>query len=276
MDLSDLLGRPARWASVLRWSTLAGLELGVIGPFGSYKANFFTRVVYWTLLFGVGGLTLWPSVVGAMVLGPRKGLPPLFSGTAAVLVACVPLAAVSAAGCYLFWPVHASGIGPLEWYGLTTVVVLPGVAGLLWLELARSDVLPGGLRPTPVTAPGVARDEQVPTRAPATSPLPDHLLAAAHCLQMEDHHVRIHLRGRSVLHHAGMGRVVDAVDGRDGLQVHRSWWVAREAVRGWWRDGRSVTLILADGLRVPVARHRVATLRAHGWLDPACEVTTTA
>lgn len=268
MELTQLLG-PARWASVLRWSTLAGLELGIIGPFGSYKANFFTRVVYWTVLFWIGGLTLWPIVIGAMVLGPRRGLPPLFSGTAIVLVACIPLAAASAAGCYLFWPVHASGIKPLEWYGLTAVVVLPGVAGLLWLELARPGAVPALLRSAATVETGIGPvprgtvdDGRVAT------PLPEHLLATALCLQMEDHHIRVHTSGRSHLHFATMGCAVAEMAPGRGLQVHRSWWVARAAVRGWCREGRAITLILGDGLRVPVARHRVATLRAQGWLEP--------
>jgi len=52
-----------------------------------------------------------------------------------------------------------------------------------------------------------------------------------------------------------------------GLQVHRSWWVARAAVRDWEEADRSIILTLTNGMRVPVARNRVAVLRACGWLD---------
>ncbi|MBD3762204.1 LytTR family DNA-binding domain-containing protein, partial [Rhizorhabdus sp.] len=65
-------------------------------------------------------------------------------------------------------------------------------------------------------------------------------------------------------------RLRDAIaelNGLDGMQVHRSWWVARDAVRRWHRDGRAFTLELVNGLQVPVARNRVAILRAEGWLD---------
>ncbi|KQX25448.1 LytTR family DNA-binding domain-containing protein [Sphingomonas sp. Root720] len=267
MDVDDLLKRPERWASVLGWATLAGLEFGLIGPFGSYASHVFTRIAYWTLLFWVGGLLLWPCVVAALALGPRRGFPPLFSGVAVILLACVPLAMLGAIGTHLFWPARAAAMHGLEWYGLTIVVALPAMAGLLWVELGGTRLIAAwrGRTPAgaPIPAPVLAR---VPAPIPATT-LPDHLLAGALCLQMEDHHVRVHLHGRSVLHHAVMRKVVGALDERRGLQVHRSWWVARDAVRGWQRDGRSIGLILVNGLRVPVARNRVAILRACGWLD---------
>nr|WP_053000173.1 LytTR family DNA-binding domain-containing protein [Sphingomonas sp. Y57] len=257
MELNDLLRRPERWASVLGWATLAGLEFGLIGPFGSYASHFFTRLVYWTLLFWLGSVLLWPCVVAALALGPRRGLPPLFSGAVVILVACVPLAMLGAAGTHLFWPVRAAGMHMFEWYGLTIVVALPAMAALLWVELGGARLLPPWHHQTV--------PDSTPARGPAPEP-PEHLLANALCLQMEDHHVRIHLHGRSILHHAVMRQLVETLDERRGLQVHRSWWVARDAVRGWQLDGRSVSLTLINGLRVPVARNRVALLRERGWL----------
>jgi DNA-binding LytR/AlgR family response regulator len=38
-------------------------------------------------------------------------------------------------------------------------------------------------------------------------------------------------------------------------------------VQDWQEEGRSIVLILTNGLRVPVARNRVAQLRAEGWLQ---------
>jgi hypothetical protein len=48
--------------------------------------------------------------------------------------------------------------------------------------------------------------------------------------------------------------------------------VAREAVCGWYREERSAVLVLTNDLRVPVARNRLAMLRAEGWLSPDAEV----
>lgn len=270
MDRDALLGRPERWANILGWATLAGLEFGLIGPFGSYSSHIFTRILYWTGLFWIGALLLWPCVVLALLVGPRRGFPPVFSAIAALLLACIPLAAFGAAETHLFWPARASAMRIAEWYGLTLVVALPAMAALVWLQLWRTGLLPahlGRAGPSAWQQPVDRRPAALPAPPSPTPSVPDHLLAGALCLQMEDHHVRVHLHGRSVLHHAVLRDVVAALDERRGLQVHRSWWVARDAVRGWERDGRSISLLLANGLRVPVARQRVALLRARGWLD---------
>ena len=55
----------------------------------------------------------------------------------------------------------------------------------------------------------------------------------------------------------------------DGLQVHRSWWVAKGAVAEPVASGRNLSLRLSNGLEVPVSRASVAKLRAAGWLGPA-------
>lgn len=264
MDFDDLLRRPDRWARVMGWATLAGLEFGLIGPFGSYASNVFTRIAYWTALFWIGGLLLWPCVVAALRFGSRKGFPPLFAVAAVILAACIPLAAFGAAGTYLFWPVRASGMRLLEWYELTVLVALPATAGLVWLELGRPAIRLG----LPADSHKAMARPAALAIPPATgTALPDYLLESALCLQMEDHHVRVHVQGRSYLHFGVMRDVIGALDEGRGLQVHRSWWVARDAVRDWRKDGRSIVLVLSNGLRVPVARNRVATLRAEGWLD---------
>jgi len=79
----------------------------------------------------------------------------------------------------------------------------------------------------------------------------------------------VHTVGRSQLHLAPLHQIAEQLGPARGMQVHRSWWVARNAIQGWEEAGRSVTLVLSNGLRVPVARNRVAQLRAAGWLDPA-------
>ena len=53
----------------------------------------------------------------------------------------------------------------------------------------------------------------------------------------------------------------------EGMRVHRSWWVARSAVTGWERDGKTLTLQLSSGQTVPVARDRQPLVRAAGWLS---------
>ena len=55
------------------------------------------------------------------------------------------------------------------------------------------------------------------------------------------------------------------LEGIDGAQVHRSWWVARDAVEDVKRDGRNLRLVLPGGLEAPVSRARVVELKEAGW-----------
>ena len=259
----DELIRPERWADLFRGTTIAGLLFGIVGPYGSFLGKPTSRLCYWTMLFWAGTLILWPAVVAGLRIGVRRGFPPWFTGAVAVLLASIPLAGVAAAGCYMFWPVHASGIRPIEWYVQTIVIALPAVTVALWYEAGRPQLprMASGLGFTP-------RRENTGRPAPIRDgALPLHLMEAALCLQMEDHHVRVHTVGRSYLHLVPLRQVAEELGPDRGLQVHRSWWVARAAVLDWEEADRSVVLTLTNGMRVPVARNRVAVLRASGWLD---------
>lgn len=75
-----------------------------------------------------------------------------------------------------------------------------------------------------------------------------------YCLEMSDHYVKVYTdKG----HHMLLMRFKDALamlENYDGLQTHRSWWVARDAVVSVAKDTRKVTLVLQNGLHVPVSR----------------------
>lgn len=78
---------------------------------------------------------------------------------------------------------------------------------------------------------------------------------------MEDHYVRVHTALGSRLVLTTLGQPMAALELSDGLQVHRSWWVARQAVMRAHRDGRKVRLELVNGVSAPVARSAVAIVR---------------
>lgn len=64
-------------------------------------------------------------------------------------------------------------------------------------------------------------------------------------------------------------RLSDAVaelEGIEGAQVHRSWWVARGAIAEARRGDGRATLTLKDGSEVPVSRTYARRLREHGWI----------
>ena len=90
---------------------------------------------------------------------------------------------------------------------------------------------------------------------------------------MEDHYVRVHTDAGSRLVLATLTQAIAALGRQPGLRVHRSWWVASQAVAGVAADGRKLRLRLANGISAPVARSAVAAVRQAGWLPAAGDVT---
>jgi hypothetical protein len=128
-------------------------------------------------------------------------------------------------------------------------VVLVAVG--LWAPLRRAGRRSGTAPASPSAATGLLA--LVPAR------LGERLLA----LSAEDHYLRVHTdRGDDLVHY----RLSQAREdlGARGAQVHRSWWVATDAVDRAERDGERWTLVLRGGLRVPVSRTWLQDARRAG------------
>ena len=59
---------------------------------------------------------------------------------------------------------------------------------------------------------------------------------------------------------------VAALGAQEGLQVHRSWWVATSAVETVSRVGEGLQLTLRNDLKVPVSRSYAQQVRKY-WAD---------
>lgn len=240
------------WARALSFAVILGLLLGIVGPFGSYlNGDVLSRIADWA------GMTLLGTVIAGLVVplavrvGSRLGLPRAFAMAVGLLLAAVPISIVSALVAGTIWPWQTAALRPLDWYGQTLLVELCVVALWLLVESARRQ---RSARETN----DPARLAAVPDEPPSTNPVL--------CLQMEDHYVRVHRASGSTLELMTLADAIDRYGAIGGLQVHRSWWVAAESVRGGERDTRNWRLRLANGLLVPVARNRIADVRARGWI----------
>ena len=117
------------------------------------------------------------------------------------------------------------------------------------------------------------RTEIVMVTAPGPAPpkflerLPLKLRGAeVWAVEAEDHYLRLHTsKGQDLI----LMRLSDAVaelEGIEGAQVHRSWWVAREAIADAERGDGRATLTLKDGAEVPVSRTYARLLRERNWI----------
>jgi DNA-binding LytR/AlgR family response regulator len=110
--------------------------------------------------------------------------------------------------------------------------------------------------------------------APKDAPPPKFLerlptkLAGAElwAVEAEDHYLRLHTSLGQDLILMRLGDAIGELEGIEGARTHRSWWVAKSAVRGVERDDGRATLLLVDGARVPVSRAYAKILRSAGWL----------
>lgn len=246
------VGGPRWWARALSFAAAIGAILGVVGPFGSYlNDGVLMRVLYWS-----GVTVAGVAIAGVMAppltrAGLRIGLPWPFSLAVAMAIADVPITILSTAIVRWLWTWQVSRLGAADFYSQTLLMSFCVLGLWLLLEQARKSL--GRAEPASLSA-------AVPARAaePAEPVL---------CLQMEDHYVRVHRASGSSLELMPLQEAVRRFGMADGLQVHRSWWVAAAAVTQVERDVRNWRLRLTNGTTVPVARNRIAAIRARGWLD---------
>ena len=73
-------------------------------------------------------------------------------------------------------------------------------------------------------------------------------------LQAEDHYVRVHTQLGSELLLMRFSDAISELDGLAGMRVHRSWWVADDAIVDTVRRARRTILVLSNSTEVPVSR----------------------
>jgi hypothetical protein len=95
---------------------------------------------------------------------------------------------------------------------------------------------------------------------------PDNLTGTILCMQMEDHYLRVYgENGEGIVLHR-MADAAKELNQSDGMQIHRSWWVARHAIANKHSANRRSELELTNGLRVPIGRSFRSKLKEAGWI----------
>lgn len=96
-------------------------------------------------------------------------------------------------------------------------------------------------------------DRQSPLVKKFMAKLPVAIRGDLLCLQMDDHYLNVYTdKGKHLL----LMRFKDALamlEEYPGLQTHRSWWVAHQAIIGSKKDGRKLILKLKGDIEAPVS-----------------------
>lgn len=275
--LADILPDRGRLAREIALMAVAALAMALLAPFGMDAMSFGTRLFVW-LVFAIGGyLCFRPVVAGGIALSERTGLPLWLGLALATMLASFPTTLI-VAGTLYGWQLGEMRLGRLAVL-YSNVVLVGGIVTALQVLLRRNRSA-AGERASPTHADhntqpsGTVPSATSPAREEAPSPdparlvfdkLPPALGEDVLYLENEDHYLRVHTDKGDALILMRMGDAAEALRGIDGARVHRGWWVARRAVSGTTREGRSIRLQLLDGREVPVARSMVDELRGAGW-----------
>lgn len=241
-----------------------GIVLALIGPFGTYELlPLPERLGYWILVATLNG-ALVDLVIRQVDVHLPKAMPlrRLLAPLLGAALAAIPATAIVAVANGLFglgWPEQL-----VRLYG-QVVFLLAVISTLVYTLLDLQELA----QKPPVTS---AAPEDHTTQSEPDSwvrfqeRLPEPQQGELLCLEMHDHYLAVHTtEGKQLI----LCRMDDAARELKalGLRVHRSWWVAKNAVAGTQKVGQRLFLTLVDGRKVPVGKTYRETLKKTAWIN---------
>ena len=237
------------WGRGLLVAVAAAVFMSVAGAFGSGDAPAIPRFGYWLALMLLGWF--WGAFVSRFVF--RRAERPRQVWVRVVLSSLLIAIPYSAVVAYA---------GVLAFGSRYSAFAIPGLMAsvtVVTLAMVTINVL-------------IDRGDESITLASSEPPkfldrLPPKLRGAeVWAVEAEDHYLRLHTsKGQDLI----LMRLSDAIaelDGIEGAQVHRSWWVARDAITDAVRGDGRATLTLKDGAEAPVSRSYARLLRERNWI----------
>lgn len=219
-----------------------GVLLGFAGPFGSYPPlSAPVRYAFWIGMVFVG----YAAALAAAKLVPETSFSrPQLRQSAVAIASALPVTFVAAWAVMFVRPGHV--YGPLHLPALFCAVAAVQLA-IAFTLLRKSDA--------PVRPP-LARSRNIPGPLPSAllSRLPSRLGQEIVALEAEDHYLRVHTILGSDLVLMRLSDAIASIEPELGLQVHRSWWVAQDAICEIIKSDQRFHLKLRNGLMVPVGR----------------------
>jgi len=241
-----------QWTRNLGVAAAAGVFLAVIGAVETAELPLIRRLLYWVPLM-IGG-ALFGHIVAMMVRRvPHARVNPWIFGAVETVILAVPIT-------LLVW-----GYSNFLFGTDTPVAALPYLFGtVLVISAAMTSIMilihwPGRVTHAPpagAPAPSIRFMDRLPPKLKG---------AIIHAVSAEDHYLRLHTSKGSDIILMRLSDAIAELEGLEGAQTHRSWWVARDAVEGARRDGDRVTPTLKGGVEAPVSRPNIRPLREAGW-----------
>lgn len=230
----------------------AGVFLALVGALGTDRVGLGTRLLFWVPVM-IGGAAIAHFVALAALRIPRAGNNVWIFGALLAVMVAIPIT-------LLVWG-HSGWVLGTN-IPLNRLHLLYGPVLIISVAMTAIIIVVG--QPGRVThAPA---PDAPPVRARFLDRLPAKLKGAViYAVSSEDHYLRLHTSKGADLILMRLSDAITELEGLEGAQTHRSWWVARDAVEGARRDGDKVFLTLKGGVEAPVSRPNVRPLREAGW-----------
>ena len=234
---------------------LVSLVLGMSGPFQTFELlELLPRLVYWTAICTLTYLAGW--LAGGYALR-------MITFRTENIVWHI-LASGCAAGLAV-WPVviiinlitfgSNDGNGGGHWLTSSSLLIY-----CVMISITLSAV---------ITLVKSGTQKQIPTM-PATpkivSRLPLNLRGNLISLSVQDHYVEVTTSNGTGLVHFRLTDAIDDCDGVDGLQIHRSHWVALAGIKSVFRQNSKVMVETIKGDVLPVSRTYLPKIKQLGLL----------
>jgi len=237
-------------------SQALGSLLAISGAFETLALPLWMRFAYWlpVMLAGalIGALVSWK-----LVAIERWARSPLLSWAVVTVLVAIPMTVI-------VWVITGlafqDGLRPqaLPYFFIPVAIISAFMAGILTFTNQAP-------RETHA-APALDEAGNVPASVRFLERLPISLRGAEiYAVSSEDHYLRIHSSRGTDLILMRLSDAINELDGIEGAQVHRSWWVARGAVKNVERGDGKAIFTLTNNTQVPISRTYAKALREIGW-----------
>ena len=240
------------WLKHAAAAAALGLMLGFAGPFGTNPA--FDRPVRYAFWAGLTLFGYLCVLVSGAVIRSSPALARLPGWARLALAATLSSVPQTLAVAWVFSLLQAGRVtGPAQLPALFFAVLAIQLVIASVASLVARDI-----------EPAAAATENAPD-SPFLDRLPPHLRGDLIALESQDHYLKVHTGSGSTLILSRLSDAIAQLRGVDGLQVHRSWWVADSAVIGVESSGGRISIKLRNGLSVPVSRTYLQSVRSRRW-----------
>lgn len=232
---------------------VAGVFLALVGAFGSGSEPLHLRLLLWAPILLAG------TVVGQLI-GVRMSRRPRI-GENVVAVWALTTLFVTAIVAVFAWAYtglifgYSAGRSILFFFAATALV--SGAVTAIMMLINRPGPATHAATPGPSAPVAIRFLDRMPEKLRGS---------AIYAVQAEDHYLRLHTSKGSDLILMRLADAICELEGIEGAQTHRSWWVARDAIAEVKRADGRVALALKNGAEAPVSRANVKALRESGWL----------